>query len=139
MPGPSIWPSGSAAHSAVFVGESAASTAASTPTAATSAVNVAAVTPVNTPANTPVFSAPAYSAPAYSTPAAYSSYAPAYTPGATPAATPGASSSGGAVGVYGQCGGSNYQGSTTCVSGATCQRWNDYYSQCVASAAAAAA
>ncbi|KAK8250417.1 glycosyl hydrolase family 61-domain-containing protein [Phyllosticta capitalensis] len=143
MPGPAIWPSGSAAHSAVFVGESAAaSTAASTPSsAATSAVNVAAVTPVNTPANTPVFSAPAYSAPAaYSTPAAYSSYyAPAYTPGATPAATPGASSSGGAVGVYGQCGGSNYQGSTTCVSGATCQRWNDYYSQCVASAAAAAA
>ncbi|KAK8156896.1 glycosyl hydrolase family 61-domain-containing protein [Phyllosticta citribraziliensis] len=117
MPGPAIWPSGSEAHAAVFVGESAAASATATPSAttpaaaATSAVNVAAaLTPISTP--TPAaYSAPAYSAPAaYSTPAAYS---PVYTPVYTPGATPGASS-GGAVQVYGQCGGSNYQGSTTC-------------------------
>lgn len=36
------------------------------------------------------------------------------------------------VGSYGQCGGSGYSGSTTCVSGWTCQYQNEWYSQCVA-------
>ncbi|KGO69770.1 Glycoside hydrolase, superfamily [Penicillium italicum] len=34
---------------------------------------------------------------------------------------------------YAQCGGSGYSGSTTCVSGWTCQYQNDWFSQCLAS------
>jgi endoglucanase len=33
--------------------------------------------------------------------------------------------------AYAQCGGVGWSGSTTCVSGYTCQKTNDYYSQCV--------
>ncbi|KAI0877824.1 glycoside hydrolase superfamily [Hypoxylon argillaceum] len=36
--------------------------------------------------------------------------------------------------LYGQCGGINYTGETTCVAGAHCQYVNDYYSQCLAGA-----
>ncbi|KAJ5876438.1 uncharacterized protein N7529_002022 [Penicillium soppii] len=39
------------------------------------------------------------------------------------------------VGAYGQCGGVGYSGSTTCVSGWTCQYQNDWYSQCLTSSA----
>ncbi|PBP28067.1 Cellulose-binding protein [Diplocarpon rosae] len=39
--------------------------------------------------------------------------------------------SGGTVAKYGQCGGINYQGSTTCADGSTCTQFNEYYSQCV--------
>ena len=35
------------------------------------------------------------------------------------------------VGAWGQCGGINYSGSTTCVSGYVCTYENPYYSQCV--------
>ncbi|PVF99220.1 hypothetical protein CPB86DRAFT_814169 [Serendipita vermifera] len=35
--------------------------------------------------------------------------------------------------LYGQCGGLNWTGPTTCVSGATCVYSNDWYSQCVPS------
>ncbi|RMY53953.1 hypothetical protein D0863_13784 [Hortaea werneckii] len=35
------------------------------------------------------------------------------------------------VGAYGQCGGSNYNGPTACVSGYHCEHYNDYYSQCI--------
>ncbi|KAF7517332.1 hypothetical protein G7054_g13844 [Neopestalotiopsis clavispora] len=34
-------------------------------------------------------------------------------------------------GAYGQCGGSGWAGATTCISGYSCQYFNDYYSQCV--------
>lgn len=40
----------------------------------------------------------------------------------------------GTVALYGQCGGINYTGSTTCASGATCFEYNPYYSQCISSA-----
>ncbi|PQE29576.1 fungal cellulose binding domain-containing protein [Rutstroemia sp. NJR-2017a BBW] len=33
--------------------------------------------------------------------------------------------------LYGQCGGSGWTGSTTCVSGSCCTYSNDYYSQCL--------
>ncbi|KAH8145212.1 uncharacterized protein LAJ45_10773 [Morchella importuna] len=46
------------------------------------------------------------------------------------AATTTAASSGTAVAQWGQCGGATYTGSTTCVSGSTCVKLNDYYSQC---------
>ncbi|OAL00347.1 endoxylanase [Phaeosphaeriaceae sp. SRC1lsM3a] len=37
----------------------------------------------------------------------------------------------GAVGPWGQCGGKEWHGETTCVSGWTCKYSNDYYSQCL--------
>ncbi|KAG8942411.1 hypothetical protein FRC03_003251 [Tulasnella sp. 419] len=36
-----------------------------------------------------------------------------------------------AVALYGQCGGINYTGETTCVAGAQCQYYHDWYSQCI--------
>jgi endoglucanase len=41
------------------------------------------------------------------------------------------SSSGSAQALYGQCGGINWTGPTTCVSGATCTVLNPYYYQCL--------
>lgn len=35
------------------------------------------------------------------------------------------------VPVWGQCGGVNYTGQTTCAAGNHCQYQNDFYSQCV--------
>ncbi|KAI5782031.1 hypothetical protein DFH27DRAFT_519327 [Peziza echinospora] len=39
------------------------------------------------------------------------------------------------VPLWGQCGGIGWTGGTTCVSGAVCNKLNDYYSQCLAGAA----
>lgn len=49
----------------------------------------------------------------------------------TPSATTG--SSGAVQTLYGQCGGINWTGATTCASGATCKVQNPYYYQCVSS------
>ncbi|KAF8918991.1 hypothetical protein CPB85DRAFT_1430142 [Mucidula mucida] len=35
------------------------------------------------------------------------------------------------IAQYGQCGGANWTGGTTCQDGWTCTNWNTYYSQCV--------
>jgi len=40
-------------------------------------------------------------------------------------------SSGCTVAKYGQCGGTGYTGCTTCASGSTCTKSNDFYSQCL--------
>ncbi|CAK4079086.1 unnamed protein product [Aphanomyces euteiches] len=37
------------------------------------------------------------------------------------------------VGAYGQCGGNNYSGSTTCIQGFECHAYSEWYSQCVPS------
>ncbi|RPA84615.1 SGNH hydrolase [Ascobolus immersus RN42] len=37
----------------------------------------------------------------------------------------------GTVAKWGQCGGNGYNGPTGCVSGSTCQKINDWYSQCI--------
>lgn len=37
--------------------------------------------------------------------------------------------------VYGQCGGSGWSGETTCASGSSCTKFNEWYSQCVPGAA----
>jgi len=56
--------------------------------------------------------------------------------GGTPSTTAGGSTptggtgTGGTVNKYGQCGGVNYSGPTSCVS-STCQKINDYYYQCL--------
>ncbi|KUL84843.1 hypothetical protein ZTR_08233 [Talaromyces verruculosus] len=49
----------------------------------------------------------------------------------TPSSTTG--SSGAVQTLYGQCGGINWTGATTCASGATCKVQNPYYYQCVSS------
>ncbi|KAF2026802.1 hypothetical protein EK21DRAFT_73363 [Setomelanomma holmii] len=48
---------------------------------------------------------------------------------ATP--TPAAGSGTATAQKWGQCGGIGYTGATSCVSGSTCQKQNDYYSQCL--------
>ncbi|KAH6723521.1 RlpA-like double-psi beta-barrel-protein domain-containing protein-containing protein [Leptodontidium sp. MPI-SDFR-AT-0119] len=53
------------------------------------------------------------------------------TKSTTAAATTSATPSGPAVGMWGQCGGIGYTGSTQCVAGATCTYSNEYYSQCL--------
>ncbi|KAF7548850.1 hypothetical protein G7Z17_g6781 [Cylindrodendrum hubeiense] len=44
------------------------------------------------------------------------------------------SASGEEVQQWGQCGGSNWTGATTCAAGTSCVAYNDWYSQCVSSA-----
>jgi hypothetical protein len=55
------------------------------------------------------------------------------TPTSTTAAPPAQTSqpSAGSIGKYAQCGGTGWTGSGSCVSGATCTKINDYYSQCL--------
>ncbi|OQR80504.1 glycoside hydrolase [Thraustotheca clavata] len=55
---------------------------------------------------------------------------PTQTPSLRPTPSPSSKPSS-AVAKYNQCGGKNYSGSTTCVSGSTCQIMNEYYSQCL--------
>lgn len=43
--------------------------------------------------------------------------------------------SSGTVAAYGQCGGNGFTGATECVSGYTCTKANDWYSQCIAASA----
>ncbi|CAK4677771.1 unnamed protein product, partial [Aphanomyces euteiches] len=50
-------------------------------------------------------------------------------------ATPSPSSNGQVQGFY-QCGGKNYNGPTQCVSGFHCNKWSEWYSQCVPSESA---
>ncbi|CAE6421358.1 unnamed protein product [Rhizoctonia solani] len=50
---------------------------------------------------------------------------------ATTTSTSATSTSTGTVAKYGQCGGIGWTGATTCVSGSTCTKLNDYYYQCV--------
>ncbi|KAF6823384.1 glycosyl hydrolase family 61 [Colletotrichum musicola] len=56
--------------------------------------------------------------------------APATTSRAATTTAPGGGS-GGTVPKYGQCGGQTWTGPTACVAGSTCQKLNDFYSQCV--------
>ncbi|TGO78763.1 hypothetical protein BELL_0055g00260 [Botrytis elliptica] len=57
------------------------------------------------------------------------------TTSTTVASSAGATSTGGSssgeIALYMQCGGKNWTGTGTCVSGSTCKAQNDYYSQCV--------
>ncbi|RAL12849.1 uncharacterized protein BO97DRAFT_367646 [Aspergillus homomorphus CBS 101889] len=112
------------------------------PTQYSGAVSVSQSTSAITSTGTAVVgsgSAVATSAAAATTSAAASSAAAAVTSAAasqTPAASSGAtttsSSSGAAQSMYGQCGGLNWTGATSCVEGATCHQYNPYYFQCIA-------
>ncbi|KDN40982.1 hypothetical protein RSAG8_07688, partial [Rhizoctonia solani AG-8 WAC10335] len=49
----------------------------------------------------------------------------------TTATAPASSSTSGTVAKYGQCGGTGWTGATSCVSGSTCTKVNDFYYQCL--------
>ncbi|RSM04380.1 hypothetical protein CDV31_010082 [Fusarium ambrosium] len=85
-------------------------------------------------ASAPAASAPAASAPATTVAASKptstkASSKPATTTKASAAPT---AQTGATAGAYAQCGGGAYTGPTTCVSGYTCTKHNEWYSQCIA-------
>ncbi|KAJ9143226.1 Carbohydrate-binding module family 1 protein [Coniochaeta hoffmannii] len=66
-----------------------------------------------------------------STPTTSSKPATTLTTSTTAKTTTTAAPGGCSVAAYGQCGGIGYTGCTTCASGSTCKKSNDYYSQCL--------
>ncbi|KAJ7102200.1 hypothetical protein B0H15DRAFT_813586 [Mycena belliarum] len=86
------------------------STASSTSATSKSTTSVSTTTSKNTSAST--------------TTASSTTIASSTTTSSPPTST-------GTAGAYGQCGGSNWTGPTTCVSGYKCTFSNDFYSQCV--------
>ena len=92
-----------------------ASPAVSTAAPASSAATVESASPASS--TTPTASSPAQS----STPSAPAASAPAASP------APGATT----AGPYERCGGTGFDGPTTCASGWKCVVQNDYYSQCL--------
>jgi hypothetical protein len=96
---------------------------------------------------TPVETSAPVEAPVVDTPAPVETPAPIETPIVEPSnpvetvepapepSTPTAVSpkpvTGNAIAKWGQCGGMNWTGSTTCASGSTCTKQNDYYYQCL--------
>ncbi|KAJ4990771.1 glycosyl hydrolase family 61 [Stagonosporopsis vannaccii] len=86
----------------------------------TGASSGSAPAPAPAPAKTTTAAAPAKTTAAKTT----------LTTVAKPAATKPATGAG-SVAKYGQCGGNGYSGATTCASGSTCKKQNDYYSQCL--------
>ncbi|RPA79999.1 putative acetyl xylan esterase [Ascobolus immersus RN42] len=52
-------------------------------------------------------------------------------PGTQPTQPPTNGGGSGSVAKWGQCGGNGYSGPTSCVSGSSCQKINDWYSQCL--------
>jgi hypothetical protein len=77
------------------------------------------------PAPTPMTTTPA-PAPAPETTTAVET-----TPSPVPVTTDGS-----AAGAWGQCGGNNWEGPTTCVAGQTCERQSEWYSQCLPTSSA---
>ncbi|KAJ4358345.1 uncharacterized protein N0V89_002927 [Didymosphaeria variabile] len=78
---------------------------------------------------TPVSSSPAEEASAATSEAAEPTSAP------STGSSSDSGSSSGTVAAYGQCGGIGFTGALECVSGYTCTKMNDWYSQCIAASA----
>jgi len=104
IPGPPVWPSEGGSATSVAPPPS--------PTLATSTTKPASST-LTSKATTTTTVAPVVTS---NTKAATTTSAPA--------------ASGTPVAKYGQCGGIGWTGSTVCVTGSTCVKANDYYSQC---------
>ena len=66
-----------------------------------------------------------------STPTTTSKPATTLTTSTTAKTTTTAAPGGCTVAAYAQCGGIGYTGCTTCASGSSCKKSNDYYSQCL--------
>lgn len=142
IPGPAVWDGASTGSSSTSATSIKAATTSAAPT--TSAVVVAppttlvtvsttsAVTSVVKPTTTAVVVVPTTTRVAISTKVATTAVVtkPTSTAIARPATTS-ATSVGGSVAKYYQCGGKLWNGATTCVSGCSCVRQNEYYFQCL--------
>jgi cellulase len=126
IPGPAVWNGVSGGSSPA---PAPSSSAAPAPTTTVRPVTTsAAPAPVTTARPTTTQPAPA---PVTSSTTSKKAACPAPTTLSTvvkPTPTGGA---GVTVAKWGQCGGQNYSGSTTCVSGSSCKVQNPYYSQCL--------
>ncbi|PYH49797.1 putative endo-1,4-beta-glucanase [Aspergillus saccharolyticus JOP 1030-1] len=134
---------------AVVGSSSAVATSAAVATTSAAATTAAAVSSpdANTQIAQPSSSSSSYSQIAVQVPSSWTTLVtvtPAAPAATTPAAVPepqtssvssGAtttsSSSGATQSLYGQCGGINWTGATSCVEGATCHHYNPYYYQCI--------
>ncbi|PKY07095.1 hypothetical protein P168DRAFT_315618 [Aspergillus campestris IBT 28561] len=117
IPGPAVWD-----------GADAGGDKAPKPTAApTSSSSEAAPAPTTSDAAPAPTDAAPTDAPA---PPAPTTFATSTKPTAAPPSTT-APAEGGAVAIYQRCGGVGYTGSASCASGLKCQKWNEYYHQCV--------
>ncbi|PVH96947.1 carbohydrate-binding module family 1 protein [Periconia macrospinosa] len=116
--------SGDAPAPAPSSSAAAPATSAAAPAPSSAAPSSAAPAPSSAPSSSAVAapsSAPSSAAAAQPTTLATS---------ARPAPTSG-SGSGAAVSKWGQCGGKEYKGATSCADGWVCKDWNPYYSQCI--------
>jgi cellulase len=109
IPGPKLWTAGSSGAAPAVTAKPAAP--AATTKAAAKPTTVAAAKPTTTKAA---------AAPAKTTLATVAKPAPTKAAG-----------SGAAAARWAQCGGIGFTGATACVSGTTCTKQNDYYSQCL--------
>ncbi|KAH9904883.1 carbohydrate-binding module family 1 protein [Xylariomycetidae sp. FL2044] len=118
-------------------GDAATTTAAAEPTT-TAAAGESSTAAVGTSETVEATSAPEATAPATTSSAAASSAAPTTLATATKVGTtssaaasqPATTGDVSAAALYGQCGGANWTGATSCAEG-TCTQMNDYYSQCI--------
>ncbi|KAH8601452.1 putative endo-beta-1,4-glucanase D [Bisporella sp. PMI_857] len=127
IPGPAVWngaSSGTTPASSSKVVSSTASKASAAPVVSTTAPAVSTTRPAVS-ATQPAVSATRPAASATRPATTFATVVKPSTSGSCTAPT------GVAVAKWGQCGGINFTGSTTCVSGSTCQVQNPYYSQCL--------
>ncbi|CAK4485133.1 unnamed protein product [Aphanomyces euteiches] len=83
------------------------------------------------PTHSPSTKAPTTTAPV-TTKASTTTKSPVTTTSAPSTTAPSTTApSTGAIGAWGQCGGNNYAGPTTCVSGYKCNAYSEWYSQCI--------
>ncbi|KAI1085539.1 glycosyl hydrolase family 61-domain-containing protein [Whalleya microplaca] len=132
IPGPTVWSgsgsgSGSASTSVKAVASSAVATSKAAATSAATSASTSAAKSVATSVATSAASSAATTLTQTRAPTSAASSGSA----TSTAIGSGSGSSSGSVALYGQCGGSNYSGATTCAAG-TCKEQNPYYSQCVA-------
>ncbi|KAI1339961.1 chitin binding domain-containing protein [Xylariaceae sp. FL0016] len=118
-------PGSSASTTAAAANSSASKT---TTAAATSAATSAAETAAASSSSATTLSTVTKAASSTTTKAAAVTTSATSAAEATQTGSAGGSSS--AAALYGQCGGINWTGATTCAEG-TCTQYNDYYSQCV--------
>lgn len=97
----------------------------SSPDSTTSAAPI--VTATSSPSSTPVDIPTAAPTSFVSVP--YPVHSPTVSPSGTETSTP--SASGGVAAHYYQCGGVNWTGATSCASGLTCVKQNEFYYQCL--------
>ncbi|KAL3456833.1 glycosyl hydrolase family 61-domain-containing protein [Aspergillus heterothallicus] len=136
--------SASASTSTTTASATATATSSATSTVSTSSVRSdaeSATTPsspstatsASTATTTTTTSAPGTLTTATSSVTSVSTSVSAPTTSSAPSTgTGGGSGSSGAQALYQQCGGINWKGATACASGATCYKYNPYYSQCIA-------